>query len=277
MLSVALVVAATLLGTLTADALPSTLDDPAQSNTPAVRGPRRQVDPLPPPPTYGGCLIGSVGLVNATIDPQRRWWVGTVSSNWKSALYPVAGARGPVAVVGDSLTLSTIEETMRHLVDAGFGPICIDGGVARRMTVGATSAVSSAEVVIGRIKTSDPVWQLAVVRWVLGIGTNDARPNNVATWPATIAAGRAAVGTGRYPLYWIDIRTRRDELEPGWRALEDAWNSQLLSAGLAVISWSAAVAPSPSTYIIASPDWIHLRPAGDELRGLITAAALAAG
>lgn len=248
----------------------------ADGGAPAVRGQRVQVLPLPPAPVYSGCLVGTVTQVSASVDPQRRWWYGTMWANWRSALAPVAGVRGPVVVVGDSLTLGSIDQTMRRLLDAGFGPVCIDGAVSRRMTVGTGGTVSSAVEVIGRVRASDTVWNSDVVRWVLAIGTNDARPTNRSTWATTIAAGRSAVGAVRSPVHLVDIRTRRDEFDPQWRAVEDEWNALLAGPGNVVVTWSTSVSTQPANYIIAQPDWVHLRPAGNDLRGAIIVAALMA-
>lgn len=228
-----------------------------------------QVNPLPPPPVYGGCLTGTVAKVSASVDPQQRWWVGTVSSNWKVVRHDQVGPRGPVVVVGDSLTLGAETNMMRELLAGGYGPICIDGGVARRMTVGATSAVSNGVLVIDRIRKSDPVWRMPVVRWVLAIGTNDARMTNLSSYPTTIAAGKAAVGASNYPLLWVDVRTRVDYNRPA----EDKWNRDLVAAGVRVVGWAPAVDESPATYI-NDTDKIHLLPAGNVLRGHLVRVAL---
>ena len=45
----------------------------------------------------GGCLVGNVSTVSKSIDAKRRWYVGTKSSSWKSALYTAAGPKGPTA------------------------------------------------------------------------------------------------------------------------------------------------------------------------------------
>lgn len=249
--------------------------EPVDTSAVAVRGQRTQVAPIVLGPPAGGCLVGTVSRVASAIDPARRWQVGSVSSSWKASFRAESGAKGPVVVVGDSLTLSAMEETMRYLVDAGYGPVCIDGGVARRMEVGTGGSVSSAVEVIARIKASDPVWRMPTVRWVLAIGTNDARPNNTSTFAATIQKGRTAVGTSSYhPLLWIDLRTRREEIGAGWEAIENQWNAALVAPRTVVIQWAAEVAASPESYIIGTPDWTHLTTGGQYLRGQLTLQAL---
>lgn len=242
----------------------TTIDGAADGSTAAVRGARTQVEPLPPPPSHGGCLTGSVARVSSAVDPAQRWYVGTISINWKVTFYPTSGLRGPVAIVGDSLTLGSENSLMRNLIDAGYGPICVDGGVSRRMTVGATSGVSNAVNVIARIKASDPVWRVPVVRWVLGIGTNDARMTNMSTYPTTIQAGRTAIGGGYYfPIWFINVRTRQLFNKPA----EDLWNATLQVPGITIIDWAAAADPALDTYI--GGDYIHLTPAGYTMRGAL--------
>ena len=228
-----------------------------------------QLLPLPPPPAYGGCLTGSVAKVATWVDSAQRWSVGTMSTNWKVVFHAEVGVRGPVAVVGDSLTLGAENATMRELLAAGYGPICIDGGVARRMTVGGTSSVSNAVNVIARIKASDPWWAKPDVRWVLAIGTNDARMTNMPSYPTTIQEGIAAVGVSNFPIFWIDVRTRVLYNLPA----DDLWNANLHRPGVSVIGWAAAVDLSPATYI-NSTDYIHLLSAGNALRGQLIRLAL---
>lgn len=256
-------------------------DGPADATAPAERGARVQVEPIPPPPIAAGCTTGTVSRVAATTDPAQRWLVGTVSTNWKVALYTGSGPRGTVAVIGDSLTLAAQEETMRYLINAGFGPICIDGGVARRVGPTTNSPVSSGVEVIGRIRASDPVWSDPSVHWVLAFGTNDVG-SSTSTYAAAIQRGIAAVGVTSYPIRWVDVRTRRNEdtrnpARPDWRFLENTWNAKLVAAGLRIIGWSAATATTPSRYIIALPDYVHLTTTGEVLRGDLIGQSLVAG
>ena len=269
-----LVVFAAFVPTSAAVGVIDSVNDGAQATASAARGARTQLTPIPTPPMYGGCLVGTVARVSASIDPQQRWWVGKVSDNWKASFRAEAGVLGPVVVVGDSLTLASAEETMRRLVTDGFGPICIDGGVGRRVGPVTGSKVSSGVEVIARIKASDPVWQMALVRWVLAFGTNDVS-QGISTYPATIQRGIAAVGVSSYPIYWVDVRTRRDKIDygtatpPNWRLMETTWNTRLVEAGVTIVPWAATVAPSTSTYIISLPDYVHLTLAGEDLRGLL--------
>ena len=251
----------------------SKVDGAADPSSLAVRGERTQVETPLAAPDHGGCLSGTGTKVAASIDPAQRWYVDVVSSEWyywKVSFYPRPGLRGAVALVGDSLTVAASEETMRGLIDAGFGPVCIDGQVARRTSV-ATNEIPSGVQEVARIKSSDPVWRLSTVRWVLALGTNDAR-GTISTYAATIQKGRNAVGTVTVPMYWIDVRTRLGEPNTNY---ENQWNARLPGPNTVIIGWAAAVAPSASLYI-NSVDMIHLTAAGEVLRGNLTAATLSA-
>ncbi len=225
--------------------------------------------PINPPGAAGGCLVGSTSPIPTTVDPQQRWQLGNVSNDWWSALAPDRGPRGAVVIVGDSLTQGSINQTMAALLAAGFGPICIDGGVARFVTY--TSArlhVSTGVDVIARIRASDSTWAADDTAYVAAFGTNDVGFPNP-TWYATqIDTLRAA--TGAHPLWWVNVRTRVESMQP-W---ETAWNHALSARGdLAVIDWSAAVAPNPNAYILGS-DLTHLTLAGSHLRATLITDAL---
>jgi hypothetical protein len=256
-----------------ASGTPDSVDGAAGATAVAVRGQRTQVETQPSTPSSGGCLIGTGAKVSASIDPAQRWYVDVVSSQWyywKVSYYPQSGARGAVAVVGDSLTVASSEETMRGLIDAGFGPVCIDGQVSRRVSV-YTSNIPSGVQEVARIKSSAQLWGSSNVRWVLALGTNDDRADTSA-YAATIQKGRNAVGTVTVPMYWIDIRTR---LGDPYTNYENQWNARLPGPNTVIIGWAAAVAPSPSRYINGD-DMIHLTAAGEVLRGDTTVAALLA-
>jgi hypothetical protein len=251
----------------------ASIDGAAGASVVAVRGPSTQVEQPAPPPDHNGCLKGTGTKVSAAVDPAQRWYIDiqdTTWRYWKISFYPRPGVRGAVAVVGDSLTVASTEETMRDLIDAGYGPICIDAQVARRVSV-YTSALPSGVQEIARIKSSDAVWRLSTVRWVIALGTNDTRAD-ISNYSATIQKGRDAVGSVTVPIYWIDVRTR---LGAPYTTYENAWNDRLPGPNIVVIGWAAAVAASPTTYI-NNTDLIHLTPAGEVLRGQITRAALVA-
>jgi len=258
-----------------------TVDGGADASVIAKRGERWQETPQVPPTPVGGCLTGAVSLVPASTDPSQRWSVGTISVNWKVALRSQPTVKGAVVVVGDSLTLAATEETMRNLIDAGYGPICIDGGVGRRVGPTSGSAVSSGVEVIARIMASDAAWQTAQIHWVVALGTNDVS-SGTSTYAAAIQRAITAIGSTSFPIRWVDVRTRRNEDAQvayiDWRYLENTWNSRLSAAGLTVVGWSAATAATPWNYIIALPDYVHLvAPAGEVLRADLVSQSLLTG
>lgn len=219
----------------------------------------------------GGCLVGKVSTVARSIDPQRRWYVGTKSSSWKSALYSAAGPKGPVAVVGDSLTFGSLNATMNRLIDAGFGPICIDGAVSRRVVV--SGVVNSGVQVITRLKNGSSVWRAPDVRWVVALGTNDARSSSayVATYSNTIQKGVAAIGSTTNPILWVDVRTFRSG---SYTYFENQWNQRLTGSRITPVSWSAFVDGQANPQSLFARDKIHLTGSAYKLRGALVAAAV---
>ncbi len=230
----------------------------------ADRGSRSQLEQPPPPPTYAGCLQPRVAAVAAGA-PGREWQLATVNGKWRIGFRGQAGPAGAIVVVGDSLTYLSIADTMSALVQAGYGPICVDAGYGRYVAVGTgTSSVSSGLDVIVRVRASAPVWQMDTVRWVVALGTNDVGRTNAgrADWwcAQQIAAARWAIGATRLPPEWINLRTRR----VGSQYVENVWNEALPANGFTPIDWSAAVAPAPALFI--SDDLVHPTVWGTALR-----------
>lgn len=250
---------------------PTAITAPAEVTEAAVRLPdRMQLEPPAAPPTYGGCLIGDVVTVSASTDAQQRWRVGTVpgtSGRWKSALAPTAGLRGPVVVIGDSLTVGALTNVMRELLDAGYGPVCIDGAVGRRIN-GTAPLVSSGLKVTARIKASDPVWQLPQVHWVVGFGTNDTR-GFASQFNGLIQSQIDAIGATLFPICWINVRTL---VAPYDTVNEPAWNALLARPTVRIIDWWSAIDPALATYIAS--DNVHATALGSALRARLVLVAL---
>ena len=80
-----------------------------------------------------------------------------------------SGPNGPIAVVGDSLMVGSAGQTARSLREQGWGPICVDGTVARTIKYG-TRSRSTGRQAAGRIKASDPLWADTSVMWVVALG-----------------------------------------------------------------------------------------------------------
>ena len=247
-------------------------DDAAVATAVAVRtGQRTQIDPIEPPPVEVGCLIGIVETVSTGIDSRQRWKIGSIPTSngwWKVAYASASGARGPIAVVGDSLTLGVLNQTMRGLVDAGYGPVCVDAGIGRRIPASTTSAVSSGVQVIARLRAGEAVWKRTDVRWVMALGTNDTR-SYTTRYAGFIKLAMDTIGTTTRPVYWVNVRT----LVPTYADVsEPYWNSLLPRTGVVVIDWWTATKITPEIYF--DNDLIHASPLGSALRVQITMAAL---
>lgn len=253
---------------------PPPVADGAGAEASAERGPRTQVEPLAPAPTYGGCMKPGIPT-SPVAAPGGVWQLGTVNGKWRIGFRGVAGPLGAIVVVGDSLTYLSIAETMAGLVSAGYGPICVDAGYGRFVVVGSgTASVSSGLDVIGRVRASAPVWQMDTVRWVIALGTNDVRRPSAGRAPVwcaeQIAAARWAIGVTARPPEWVNVRSRREIAQ----YVENVWNTAVPQNGFVTIDWSAAVAPWPELFI--SDDLVHPTPFGTELRvRLLTATASA--
>lgn len=251
---------------VTAAATTTVAPPPSTAVTPPV-----ETDPAGPAPIAAGCVPRDATTQLAG-EPAGAWQFAEVNPKWQVAFRPNAGPLGAVVVVGDSLTKASLHETMAKLAAAGFGPICIDAGFGRYLgrhhePTEPTSAVE----VIARIRSSDPAWSAADVRWVVAAGTNDVgwtKPAAVEAFAAEqITAAREAIGPTAVPPYWVNVGTRRETAA----TVERVWNEQLLRAGV-VIDWVDAVGPQPDLYI--GSDLIHLTAEGIELRSDLIVRAL---
>ena len=247
-----------------AEAPPLPVGADAEADANADRGSRTQVEPLPSPPSYGGCM--KPGVASSPVSaPGGMWQLGTVNGKWRIGFRALAGPRGAVVVVGDSLTYVSIIDTMAALIDAGYGPICVDAGYGRYVALGSgTSSVASGIDVIQRIRASAAVWQMDTVRWLVALGTNDVRyttAGRASEWCALqIAAARWAIGVTARPPEWVNVRSRRAIAQ----YVENVWNDSIAANGFATIDWSGAVAPWPELFI--SADLVHPTGYGVELR-----------
>lgn len=239
-----------------------------------MRGTVVQLEPRPLPPDATGCLPASAAHATAGA-PGETWTLGTVNSVWQVGFRAAAGVHGGVVLVGDSLTLRSLHETMTALIAAGYGPICVDAGHGREISlINGPSAVSTGLDVIRRIAASDPVWGAATLTWVVALGTNDvvwAPAGRTPHWVGgQIGAARAAIPAGAGRIMWVEVRTGRTYTQH----LENLWNQSLVGHG-AIVGWSAAVGTAPSLHL-RSDDLIHLTHVGTALRLQLLIAGLAA-
>jgi len=218
----------------------------------------------PPDPAVGGCLSGL-----AERDKTGRWLQQTVNKWGKVGYYPGFGEKGPLVVVGDSLTWQSIIPAMNTLIDRGYGPICLDGVISRWSLTGSAS-IPSAETAVERIKASHGFWRSQSVRWVIAMGTNDvtATGTSAAAARTRIDGVAAAVGSDYHMVGWVNVRTRREQ---PWSAREDVFNQQVASTpGVYAIDWAALVQPDLPTYVW-NADLIHLTVVGQQARSDLTA------
>ncbi len=219
-------------------------------------------------PDGSGCLPG-VGKLDAT----GRWYQQDNTSANTSAIawYPGAGRLGALAVMGDSLTWQTLKGTMNQLVDAGFGPICIDSAVYRNISV-TVLKVNSGVDATNRLRTHS-FWAAPTVRWVVAMGSNDvgAASTSVAM-QARIDAELWAIGPNARTVLWMNVRTRRST----YQTVETRFDQTLAATPNVVpIDWSSFVSPNPALYIL-SADLVHLTATGIAWRPVLLTNALVA-
>lgn len=234
------------------------------TGTPTVATNSARTNTRPPDPAIGGCLTGL-----AERDTTGRWLQQTVNKWGKIGYYAGFGEKGPLVIVGDSLTWQSIIPAMNTLIDRGYGPICLDGVISRWSTTGSMS-IPPATAAISRIKSSHGFWRSDSVRWVIAMGTNDvaATTTSASAARARIDAVVAAIGSSYHQIGWINVRTRRGS---PWPPREDTFNRQIaLTPNVYPIDWSSLVAPSPPTYVWNS-DLIHLTVVGQQARSDLTA------
>jgi lysophospholipase L1-like esterase len=111
-----------------------------------------------------------------------------------------------VAVVGDSLTLSAVEELDAWLTDLGLDVLVIDGVENRRMTHRTRTVSSGADAISAILADESPDL------WVIALGTNDVGGGT----PALRDDVRTILDLipDRVPVVWVDlwIRDLADEI-----------------------------------------------------------------
>ncbi len=133
-----------------------------------------------------------------------------------------------VAVVGDSLTLSAVDQIGTYLESLDIDVVAIDGEVSRRMVHG---TVTPGIDVIDRIAA-----HAAPELWVIALGTNDvgagADDDQFAADVATVLAHIP----GGAPVLWVDawIADRQADVERANTALEQALAGR---AATSIVDW----------------------------------------
>lgn len=233
------------------------------TGTPTAVAATGDQNPVPVPDqsgagTAGGCLLSPVAINSSGL------YVNSIAADAQHTqvvvLSMTAGWRGPVVLVGDSITRQSAQETAIVLRQRGYGPICVDGLVSRSIAY-STYADPDGVDTAARIRSSDPVWASPSTRWAVALGTNDIAFSGSS---AVAAAGfqqqmMAAIGPVTQPVPWVNVGTLLGGSRP---ASEAAWNGAL--SGRPVIDWKAQLQPS---WILS--DKVHLTAAGIAARAQI--------
>jgi lysophospholipase L1-like esterase len=159
-----------------------------------------------------------------------------------------------VAVVGDSLTLSAVEELRPALTRLGLDVIAIDGVEDRRM-VSRTSTVSSGSDAISVILEND-----SPDLWVIALGTNDVGAQQATqTIRGHMTAVLDLIPDG-VPVVWVDlwIRDRHDQIVD----VNDVIDSVIAARpGSAVVDWYS----HGDDKSVITADGVHLTAAGQRV------------
>ncbi|MEQ1698579.1 MAG: peptidoglycan-binding protein [Ilumatobacteraceae bacterium] len=192
--------------------------------------------PPPPPALPAGCLQypttpDAAGVF--TINPGTYQRVAATSE---------VGPKGPIIVIGDSLTWQTATETAAMLRSTGFGPVCVSGTISATVQWG-TAAIPDGLDSIARIRASAPVWSGPTPRVVVALGTNDSGfvTTSASAALADIRTMLTAIGPTSKPVAWMSVRSKR---AAPWPARENNWNAQLAVAGVEVMPWAGEFQPA---------------------------------
>ena len=178
---------------------------------------------------------------------------------------PAAGARGPVCVIGDSLTYAGRAALVGDLVAAGFGPVRVDARPARRCVRDAPlSGVRAAALARRCVPAS--------TRWLVALGQNDADRATPVAAARCVTRVLDAIGPAA-AVTWLDLVTVPPATSP---AVFDAAIATVCAASpcLRVAPWSATAAGSSEWF---TADGIHNTAAGVAARNGFIVEHLAAG
>lgn len=219
-------------------------------------------EPRDPAAGGGGSDGGAAGAVTdatrdgrdvSDVDEQPSSGDGAVDHDADVAIVPPFPRT--VAVVGDSLTLSALDEITTELAGLGLEVLVVDGVESRRMAVG--SARSSGLEAIRTIRESfddDPDL------WVIALGTNDvAAQVDEQRFRDDLRAALAGVGSDT-PVVWVDIwiRDRRDAVVAANGVIRDELAGRTSPSG--VVGWFAHGAGDG----LVTADGVHLTDRGQD-------------
>jgi len=154
-----------------------------------------------------------------------------------SAFVADSGPRGPIVLIGDSLTSGSPIALASRLADIGYGPVCVDGVGSRRLQAAPGDNLGGLDA-IARLRSVHPIWS-SDATWIMALGTNDARyPAQLSLEQARAEVGSAleAIGPAGRDQWWINVRTTQAR----WQEREDIWNAGITAhTELGVIDWSS--------------------------------------
>jgi hypothetical protein len=167
-----------------------------------------------------------------------------------------AGPKGPIVVVGDSLTWGSAAATARGLRANGWGPICVDATISRTVEFGTPSIPDGLDAA-HRIRSSDPLWNDPAITWVVALGTNDVgfSAGNRGRSDQYVDDMRLAIGPN--PTSWLNVRTGRSD----YQSRELVFNQSIADSGVDVIDWYHRM-----NHTWLAGDRVHLTSAGYQAR-----------
>ena len=199
------------------------------------------VAPGPRDPGAGGSSNGAGAAIDATSDAldvsdgdgQLPSGDGAVDGDGDVVVVPPFPRT--VAVVGDSLTLSALDEITTELTGLGLEVLVVDGVESRRMTVGSSARPSGLEAIRAIREAFDDDPDL----WVIALGTNDvAAQVDEQRFRDDLRNALAGVGFAT-PVVWVDIwiRDRRDAVVAANGVIRDELAGRVSPSG--VVGWFA--------------------------------------
>jgi lysophospholipase L1-like esterase len=214
-----------------------------------------------------GDVVSPVGAASvdasdqAADDPTDRSTLGQISE-----MFPpvdvVAGSRlapqprpRTVAVVGDSLTLSAVEEIETALVAAGLRVVAVDGAESRRMARSSRGVSSGVDAIESIQELADPDL------WVIALGTNDVGAQSGDEVFREDVDRLLDLFPPEVPIIWVDlwIRDMGDQIAQA----NDSLRTRLADRQgvAAVVDWHAH-GDDPG---IITSDGVHLTDEGQQL------------
>lgn len=169
-----------------------------------------------------------------------------------------------VAIIGDSLTLSAIEELRSAMADLQFAEVTIDALQSRRMVDRAGTVTSGAESIASILETHPPDI------WVIALGTNDVSAAQSADPVRDAMESVLELIPEDVPVIWVDIWIR-DQVLDVTKANKIVRSVMAARPGTAVVDWSSYGA-DPSIFAI---DGIHITNRGQVLFAAAIASAIA--